>query len=240
MENICLHFMAFLTTFSLLNRYCSSAGVLCSSPQNGTLGGVGIIQCSFESDFNTIVWSYAEDSGNPLIRYNRNRKFPNLSVLQGPGHDDQSYSIRIDGALLIFDVARRPESKEYMVEMVDDEDHWEQNVVYQFVGESTGIHHQSTVSPTTCPVTETTRSGESTSYHHPTSESPSACPVIETPSSECAWKPVGIVLLLLVILLVIIVGILAMKICRQNKPGYQSPRNRQDLPLAHEETSSTT
>lgn len=151
--------MAFFTTFSLLTRFCSSAGVLCNSPQNGTLGGVGIIRCSFESDFNTIVWSYTQENAHPLIRYDRDRKFPNRSLLQGPGHDNGAYSIRIDGALLIFPGASRPESKGYKVEIVHDEDHWEQTVVYQFVGESTTIHHQTTVSPTTCSITETTSSG---------------------------------------------------------------------------------
>ncbi|KAJ8050695.1 hypothetical protein HOLleu_03997 [Holothuria leucospilota] len=149
MENARLHFVAFLTTFSLLNGYCLSAGVFCNSPQNGTIGAVGILQCSFESVFHTISWSYVGEDTHPLVRYDG-------GVLQGSGHNTDSYSLRIDGALLIIDAASRTGSKEYKVETIDDDGEYSsQTVEYQFKGESTIMHHTNAKSQTTHLVTDT-------------------------------------------------------------------------------------
>ncbi|KAJ8051078.1 hypothetical protein HOLleu_04513 [Holothuria leucospilota] len=158
MENSRLHLMALLATCLLLTRYCLSAEDKepCNSPQNGTIGGVGIIQCLFKcGDYKLIVWSYAEGDTEPLVRYGD-------SVLQSPGHENNSYSLRIDGSLLIIDAASRTGSKKYKVETFDSDGHPNQSqiVEYHFMGESTAMHHRTTVSPITCPIIDTPSSGK--------------------------------------------------------------------------------
>lgn len=102
----------------------------CKRAQNGIIGGVGIIQCSFNSSFNEIAWSYTGESTDPLVRIDARARLP-----QSPGHRNNSYSLRIDGSLLILDAASRTGSKEYKVETIDnDGEHWSQTVVYQFMG----------------------------------------------------------------------------------------------------------
>ncbi|KAJ8050531.1 hypothetical protein HOLleu_03768 [Holothuria leucospilota] len=200
--------------------------VFCNSPQNGTIGAVGILQCSFESVFHTISWSYVGEDTQPLVRYDG-------GVLQGPDHNTDSYSLRIDGALLIIDAASRTGSKEYKVEAIDDDGEYSsQTVEYQFTGESTSTHHQSpmcTASPTKFPVTEITSSGESTSYHHGTTESPSPCPVIETPSPECPRKPTCCVLLVVCFAIAgVIVGVVGVRVVtnyQNKKSGYRNTGN---------------
>lgn len=160
MENARLHFVALLSTFLLFTRYSLSAEEKepCSSPQNGTIGGVGIIKCSFKSGFNKIAWSYTGKDTDPLVRYDTQAR-----LFQSHGHDSKSYSLQIDGSLLIIDAASRNGSIEYEVVTTNKNGTpWSQTVVYQFTGESTTTHHQNemyTASPTTSTGMKTTSSG---------------------------------------------------------------------------------
>ncbi|KAJ8037021.1 hypothetical protein HOLleu_17737 [Holothuria leucospilota] len=96
----------------------------CHSPQNGTIGEEGTIQCNVPLGFVGVYWFDGSNERNPLIRYEDN-------IISGQQIDQ--YNILMDGSLVIKTVSKG-HGRHYKLVVIDkDFSEFEEDIMFDVI-----------------------------------------------------------------------------------------------------------